>query len=70
MLRELVHGLLAAATETGGRLTFDKNSASGKLYRALDLLRDHLPPGLVPEDLPKAAAKIQRLKNEFVRLSR
>jgi hypothetical protein len=65
MLRELVFGLLYAAAETGGRLTFDKNSGSGTLSQALDLLRDYLPKGLVPE--PLRYSTIQRLKTDFAR---
>jgi hypothetical protein len=69
-LRELVFGLLHAAQDTGGRFDFNKNSESGALAEALRLLRDgnYLPSGLVPSPLP--ATTIQRLKNEFVRLSR
>jgi hypothetical protein len=66
MLRELVFGLLAAADNAGRKLTFNKNSETGTLAKALDLLRDHLPTGLVPEPLP--AAVIQRLKTDFYRL--
>ena len=68
MLRELVFGLLAAAKDNGGKLTFNKNSETGPLADALDLLRNHLPKGLVPEPLP--ASVIQRLKTDFYRLDR
>ena len=66
MLR--VFGLLAAATDAGGKLVFNKNSETGTLADVLDHLRDHLPDGLVPEPLP--ASTIQRLKSEFIRLRR
>jgi len=68
MLREFVFGLLAAVVDADGELTFNKNSETGTLAEALDLLRDHVPPGLVPEPLP--AAVIQRLKADFFRLRR
>ena len=67
-LRELVFGLLSAATRTGGKFTFIKDKESGTLAVALRLLRDHLPEGLVPEPLPSST--IQRLKTVFFRLRR
>jgi hypothetical protein len=69
MLRELVFGLLHAACESGGKFSFDKNSESGTLAKALRRLRDggYLPPGLLEDPLP--ASRIQRLKDEFFRLS-
>lgn len=67
MLRELVFGLLRAAAETGGRFTFNKNSATGTLADAIDRLRPYLPKGLVPAPIP--ATTIQRLKIDFSRLS-
>ena|ERR1035437_7595912 len=68
ILRELVFGLLGAAEETGGHFSFEKTSVSGTLARALDLLRDHLPVGLVPD--PLLGTTIQRLKSDFHQLSR
>ena len=68
MLRELVFGLLSAATSTGGKLTFDKNEESAALANALRLLRDHLPEGLVAD--PLQSSTIQRLKTQFFRLRR
>ena len=68
MLRELVFGLLAATDNAGRKLTFNKNSETGTLAKALDLLRDHLPKGLVLEPLP--GPTIQRLKTDFFRLRR
>jgi hypothetical protein len=67
-LRELVIGLLAAATDTNGILTFDKNKESATLADALRLLRDHLPEGLVPDPLPSST--IQRVKTAFFRARR
>jgi hypothetical protein len=68
MFRELVFGLLSAAAETRGQFRFDKNYESGTLARALNLLRDHLPKGFVPEPLP--VVTIQRLKTDFHQLRR
>jgi hypothetical protein len=67
MFRELVFSLLCAAEETGGHFSFEKNSVSGTLARALDLLRDHLPIGLVPD--PLRGTTIQRLKTDFHQLT-
>jgi hypothetical protein len=66
LFRDLVFGLLGAAEDNGGELTFNKNSETGTLAEALDLLRGHVPPGLVPEPLP--VATIQRLKTDSRRL--
>ena len=68
MLRELVFSLLNAARQNYGEFTLDKNSQSGALLEALDILRPHLPKGLVPNALPLGT--IQRLKTEFFRLKR
>jgi hypothetical protein len=62
-LRDLVFGLLSAASANGGRFTFNKNSTSGTLAVALDRLRRHLPPQLVPN--PLHATTVQRLISEF-----
>jgi hypothetical protein len=65
MLRELVFDLLSATRDTGGKLTFNVNSASGTLANSLYLLREHLPKGLVKD--PLQSRTIQRLKTEFFR---
>jgi hypothetical protein len=65
-LRELVFGLLSAASDTGGEFTFDKNSFSGSLATALTRLQRHLPPDLVVNS--SRASIIGRLKAEFERL--
>jgi hypothetical protein len=68
MLRELVFSLLRAARDNYGEFTLDKNSPpKGSLLQALDILRPHLPKGLVPNALP--AATIQTLKTEFSRVA-
>jgi hypothetical protein len=66
MLRELVFCLLSAADSTGGKFTLDKNYQKGTLLDALNILRDHLPKGLVPKALP--IGTIQKLKADFYRL--
>jgi hypothetical protein len=68
MLRELVFSLLRAAHDHCGEFTLDKNRESGTLVKALDILRPHLPKGLVPNPLP--VGTIQRLIKEFSRLER
>ncbi|HEY5331649.1 MAG TPA: hypothetical protein VIJ79_17355 [Acidobacteriaceae bacterium] len=67
ILREFLFGLLSAAAETRGKFTFDKNREGGSLAQALDLLRNHLPAGSVPDPLP--ISTVQRLKSEFKRLT-
>jgi hypothetical protein len=67
MLRELIFSLLSAAAFTHGEFTMDKNRQTGTLLPALDLLRTHLPKGLVPNALP--VGTIQKLKSDFFRLN-
>jgi hypothetical protein len=67
-LRELVFGLLAAASDANGKLTFNMNKESGTLADALRLLRDHLPEGLVAD--PLLSRTIQRVKTAFFRARR
>ena len=68
ILRELVFSLLSAARWNYGEFTLDKNSQSGTLLKALEILRPHLPKGLVPNALP--VGTIQKLKTEFSRSER
>jgi hypothetical protein len=63
MFREVVIGLMTAADENRGKFTLDSTSKTGTLIEALDLLRDHLPKGLVRYDPP--AGTIQRIKKQF-----
>jgi hypothetical protein len=50
---EVVRWLLIVAEECcGGHLTLDKNYENGTLIDALDLLRPHLPKGVIPKQLP------------------
>jgi hypothetical protein len=66
-LREIVFALFAAAKETGGHFTVNKNSAGGgTLALALLRLRNHLPKDLVRQPLPLST--LQRLKTEFDKL--
>ena len=61
--QKLVRDLLLAAFAAGGKLTLDKNSGKGTLIEALNILRDHLPPRLVPNALPFGT--IQKIKIRF-----
>jgi hypothetical protein len=63
MFREIVIGLMNAAVENRGKFTLDSTCKTGTLIEALDLLRCHLPEGLVPDDPP--AGTIQRIKKQF-----
>jgi hypothetical protein len=69
ILRELVFGLLSAAQDTRGKFVFNKNKASGNLAETLCVLRDgkYLPPNLVSN--PLHPSTIQRLKDEYSRLT-
>jgi hypothetical protein len=57
--------LLVDVAETGGQLTFTGASRTGTLFAALDILRRHLPEGVVPkdEDLPLGIIKKVRSEN-------
>jgi hypothetical protein len=55
VLVELVFDLRILAEEFGGEFTLDKDREAdrpGSLVEALELLRDHLPEGIVPNALP------------------
>jgi hypothetical protein len=60
--QKLVRDLLLGALAAGGELTFDKNFKKGTLIDALDILREYLPRGLVPNVLP---GTIQKIKTDF-----
>jgi hypothetical protein len=51
-LAEFTLRLLLNVRAAGGRLTLDKNNRSGTLVKALDLLRPHVPPQLIPMEPP------------------
>jgi hypothetical protein len=40
--------ILTATAEAGGRLLFNKNDGKGTLIKVLDILRPHLPKGVIP----------------------
>jgi hypothetical protein len=66
MFKEVVIVLMSAAVENQGKFTLDANCKTGTLVEALDLLRDHLPQDLVPNELP--AGTIQKIKKQFYEL--
>jgi hypothetical protein len=64
---KLVWSLLTSTDEAGGKqLSLDKNrnQKEGTLVRALGILRDHLPRGVIPDDLSAHRATLQRIKTE------
>jgi hypothetical protein len=63
MFETFLSHLLVDAAETGGKLTFTKDSGTGTLVAALDILRTHLPAGVVPERLPLGT--IQKIKTNY-----
>lgn len=59
----LLSHLLVDVAETGGHVTFTKESGTGTLIAALDILREHLPEGVVPE--PLRLGTIQKIKTNY-----
>jgi hypothetical protein len=55
--------LFVDVAETGGKLTFTKASETGTLIAALDILRPHLPEGVLPRRLPLGT--IQKIKTNW-----
>jgi hypothetical protein len=58
-----IRHLLLWATEYDGEFTFGKNDKKGTLIDALNILRPHLPKGVVPNALPYGT--IQKIKTKF-----
>jgi hypothetical protein len=61
-LQKLVRDLSLAALAAGGNFTINKNFKTGSLIEALDALRDYLPAGVVPNELP---GTIQKFATDF-----
>jgi len=58
--------LLLDVRAAGGRLTFDKNSGTGTLVKALELLRPRARPGLIPNVLPMSTlARVKALDQKI-----
>jgi hypothetical protein len=55
--------LFVDVAETGGQLTFTKDSGSGTLIAVLNILSPHLPEGVVPDPLPLGT--IQKVKTSY-----
>ena len=70
---DFVLSLLSGAADAGGELTLDQNFKKGTLADALNILRPHLPRGVIPNALPfgtiqkikSAHAKYQRLPDKL-----
>jgi hypothetical protein len=60
-----IRHILLFTAEYGGELTFDKNFQKGTLIDVLELLRPHLPKGVVPNVLPYGT--IQKIKTKFLK---
>ncbi len=58
-----IRRILLFTAEYGGELTFDKNYKKGTLIDVLELLRSHLPKGVVPNVLQYGT--IQKIKTKF-----
>jgi hypothetical protein len=63
-----VFNILVCATVAGGDLTMDKNQQTGSLPAALEILRPHLPKGVVPNVLPLGT--IQKIKTKHSKARR
>lgn len=63
--RDLVWNLLLSASVSDGKLTLDVNSEKGSLVDALNILRRHVPNGVIPIQLPFGT--IQKIKTEYNR---
>jgi hypothetical protein len=63
---DFVWYLLLSVELTGGELTLDKNAKKGTLADSLNLLRQHLPKGVVPNALPFGT--LQKIKTKFHRV--
>jgi hypothetical protein len=65
-LPEFTLNLLLDVRAAGGRLTLDKNSGTGTLVKALELLRRHARPGLIPNELPMSTlARVKMLDQKI-----
>jgi hypothetical protein len=65
-LSEFTLALLFAVRAGGGRLTLDKNTGTGTLVEALALLRPHVRPGLIPNNLPfSTLARVKALDQKI-----
>jgi hypothetical protein len=65
-LAEFTLKLLLDVRAAGGRLTLDKNGRTGTLVEALALLRPHVRPGLIPNELPMSTlARVKALDQKI-----
>jgi hypothetical protein len=63
MFKEFIRDILLWTAEAGGEFTLDKNYNKGTLIDALNILRRHLPNGVVLIALPLTT--IQRIKTKY-----
>lgn len=62
---DFVWSLLSGAADAGGEFTLDKNAEKGTLIDALNILRPHLPRGVIPNALPLGT--IQKIKTSHAK---
>lgn len=65
MFELFIRNILHCTANAGGELTFDKNFEKGTLKDVLNILRPHLPRGVVPNALPYGT--IQKIKTELLK---
>jgi len=63
MFEVLIRHILLFTAEAGGELSLDKNYRKGTLINVLNILRPHLPKGVLPNVLPYGT--LQRIKTKF-----
>jgi hypothetical protein len=64
LLQEFIRDLKRVGKQHGKGFTFSHETVSGSLIKALDLLRNYLPPGVVPveAELTKLGSTIKRIR--------
>jgi hypothetical protein len=68
IFQDFVFDLLSNVGACGGDFTFDKNYERGSLVEAIQILRHHLPEGVVQEPLSKRMSTIGRIVTQYRKL--
>jgi hypothetical protein len=64
-LHKITYDLLLGVSAAGGNLTINKNNENDCLRTVLNILRDYLPYGVIPEILPSPT--LQNIRSKFKR---
>jgi hypothetical protein len=68
VFQEFVFRILVYAAADGGDLKIDKNYQKGSLITALEILRPHLPKGVIPNGLPFGT--LQKIRTNHLKAQR